>query len=124
MSDVRDPDRDQPLPVGNNSVPIHRLVMEDLAERLEHGTRKYGQPLQAHNGRNALQDAYEEALDLCVYLKQALEERKTPDFEVTPTGTNTLSDPCVCKHQLAHHGLFGCVGSYYCPCPTFRPKED
>jgi len=28
------------------------------------------------NGRDALQDAYEEALDLACYLKQAIEERK------------------------------------------------
>jgi hypothetical protein len=32
-------------------------------------------PLQAHNGRNALIDAYQEALDLVVYLRQAIEEQ-------------------------------------------------
>ena len=31
--------------------------------------------LQAFNGRDALRDAYEEALDLCQYLRQALYER-------------------------------------------------
>ena len=39
------------------------------------GRAKYGVPLQAHNGRDALQDAYEEVLDLAVYLRQAIEER-------------------------------------------------
>ena len=37
----------------------------------EHGT-----PLQAHNGRDPLVDAYQEALDLAVYLRQAIEERR------------------------------------------------
>jgi hypothetical protein len=31
--------------------------------------------LQAHNGRDALLDAYQEALDLAIYLRQALAER-------------------------------------------------
>lgn len=80
MSTERDPNYDQPLPVGNDSTPIHTLVQADLAARLEMGTKKYGQPLQAHNGRNALLDAYEEALDLCVYLKQALVEAERPPY--------------------------------------------
>lgn len=34
------------------------------------------QPLEpAHNGRDALVDAYQEALDLTMYLRQAIEER-------------------------------------------------
>jgi hypothetical protein len=31
--------------------------------------------LQAFNGRDALRDAYEEALDLACYLRQAIAER-------------------------------------------------
>ena len=49
--------------------------MHDLATRAREGSRKYGEYLTTHNGRDALQDAYEEALDLCMYLKQALLER-------------------------------------------------
>ena len=41
------------------------------------GRERYGTPLQPHNGRDALQDAYEEALDLAAYLKQAIVERDT-----------------------------------------------
>jgi len=74
MSDVRDPERDQRLPVPNDGIPIHDLVAHDLELRMHHGTIKYGTPLQAFNGRNALLDAYEEALDLAVYLKQRLVE--------------------------------------------------
>jgi hypothetical protein len=39
------------------------------------GVRKYGTPLQAHNGRDGLMDAYQEALDLAVYLRQLIAER-------------------------------------------------
>lgn len=76
MSETRDPERDQQLPVHNDNPFIHDLVAEDLMERKEHGSRKYGTPLQANNGRSMLQDAYEESLDLCVYLKGRLEEER------------------------------------------------
>ncbi len=65
----------QSKPVPNNGPHITDLVCVDLRYRKELGIRKYGTPLQANNGRDALFDAYEEALDLCQYLKQALLER-------------------------------------------------
>lgn len=43
---------------------------EDAKKRNEFGIAKYGTPLQPFNGRDALQDAYEEALDLVAYLQQ------------------------------------------------------
>lgn len=46
-----------------------------MEERERFGILKYGTPVQAGNGRDALVDAYQEALDLCVYLRQAIEER-------------------------------------------------
>jgi len=49
--------------------------MEDMAKRLELGIERYGTGLQADNGRDMLQDAYEEALDLCVYLRGIMYER-------------------------------------------------
>ena len=66
---------DQPPPVASNRVPIVELVMVDLQDRMLIGIERYGMPLQAHNGRDALVDAYQEALDLCCYLRQAIEER-------------------------------------------------
>lgn len=105
MSNERDPDRDQVLPVPNGSVPIHLKVMADLDERMKFGTRKYGTPLQAHNGRDALLDAYEEALDLCVYLKQALVERDGP--RPVDTATNRCRS---CGHHFKSHGdSAGCL---------------
>jgi hypothetical protein len=65
----------QPPPVPNDSTPIVDLVVEDLAARKEHGIKVYGTPLQAHNGRDMLRDAYEEAMDLTIYLRGCLEER-------------------------------------------------
>lgn len=67
----------QPDPIPNDREDIQTLVMRDMASRREHGIQTYGMALQAHNGRDALQDAYEEALDLCMYLRQAIEERKS-----------------------------------------------
>jgi hypothetical protein len=54
---------------------IMPLVIEDLKKRTEKGIKEYGEPLKANNGRDALWDAYEEALDLVQYLRQAIEER-------------------------------------------------
>lgn len=67
---------EQPEPTPNASRPIWELVIEDMANRDRIGRERYGTPLQAHNGRDALRDAYEEALDLAVYLRQAIEERR------------------------------------------------
>ena len=51
-------------------------VVWDLMNRAEVGRETYGTYLQTHNGRSALVDAYHEALDLAVYLKQLLMEEE------------------------------------------------
>jgi hypothetical protein len=51
------------------------LVVRDMHGRDALGMRKYGRPLLPHDGRDTLQDAYEEALDLAVYLRKAMLER-------------------------------------------------
>ena len=65
----------QPAPTPSNGTPVWELVVADMRERDQLGRRRYGTPLQAHNGRDALVDAYQEALDLAVYLRQAIAER-------------------------------------------------
>lgn len=65
----------QPPPIKNNLPDIANLVALDIYSRKKMGEEKYGVPLRAYNGRNALKDAYEEALDLCNYLRQALYEK-------------------------------------------------
>jgi hypothetical protein len=72
---LRQRPEDQQPPVPNENGSIHSLVIRDVERRRDLGVSRYGTPLQAHNGRDALRDAYEEALDLACYLRQAIEER-------------------------------------------------
>jgi len=55
-------------------VGVAELVMADIEGRAKLGEKKYGERLMTFNGRSALQDAYEEALDLAMYLRQKIEE--------------------------------------------------
>jgi hypothetical protein len=72
-----DPGGPPPKPrQGEGAVKIVDFVVEDLRGRDAVGQKKYGHPLQANNGRNALRDAYEEALDLAMYLRQRLAEEE------------------------------------------------
>lgn len=66
---------EQPLPVPNDGIAVWDLVIADMRSRDRVGRERYGTPLQTHNGRDMLMDAYFEALDLCVYLKAAIIER-------------------------------------------------
>lgn len=79
MSDVRDPETDQRLPVPNEQTSCQDLVIADIEKRKALGLRKYGTLLQPFNGRSFLQDAYEEVLDLAVYLRGKLEEERQTD---------------------------------------------
>lgn len=65
----------QPDPIPNDSQPIVDQLIEKLLERKKLGIERYGVALQMNNGRDALQDALDEALDLVVYLMQAIAER-------------------------------------------------
>ncbi len=71
----------QAAPTGEG-IEITQLVVRDLKDRRNAGIARYGTPLRAHNGRNALIDAYQEALDLCVYLRQALTEQGWADENI------------------------------------------
>jgi hypothetical protein len=66
---------DQPLPVKNDYPDVQSMVIADIEERRKLGIARYGTALQPDNGRDALRDAYEEALDLACYLRQAIVER-------------------------------------------------
>lgn len=66
----------EPPPIHNDGVPIWELVIADMKERDNVGRQRYGTPLQAHNGRDALVDCYQEILDTAVYIRQLIEERK------------------------------------------------
>ena len=66
---------DQPAPTGDGT-PVWDLVITDMQERDNLGRQRYGTPLRTRNGRDALIDAYQEVLDLSVYLRQEIEERR------------------------------------------------
>ncbi len=58
-----------------------------MISRDELGRRRYGVRLNPFNGRNPLQDLYEELMDACAYIKQEMVEREaiaaapaTPDL--------------------------------------------
>lgn len=55
---------------------VATLVTADIEGRVAKGAIEYGERLTTCNGRDALWDAYEEALDLCLYLRQAIAERQ------------------------------------------------
>lgn len=65
----------EPPPVKNRRKSIQDMVIADLEARKKFGLQKYGTLLQAFNGRDSLMDAYQEVLDLAVYLRQTIEER-------------------------------------------------
>lgn len=65
----------EPDPVPGEKIVLD-LVIKDLNDRAQVGKEKYGTFLMTKNGRDALIDAYQEALDLVMYLRQAIEERK------------------------------------------------
>lgn len=66
--------REQPPPTPSSGPCIQDLVIEDIRERTRLGIERYGTVLRPHNGRDALRDAYEEAMDLVIYLRQVIAE--------------------------------------------------
>jgi len=87
---------EQPAPKATDRRPAWELVIEfvqakwpgadtedetmkafivDMRERDRIGRERYGVPLTADNGRDHLVDAFQECLDLMVYLRAWLDER-------------------------------------------------
>lgn len=84
MSDTKDDDNTlrsthgvhvQPDPIPNDHPSAHDLLIAEVGRRKAFGIAKYGVTLQPFNGRDPLKDALDEAIDLCVYLVTAIEER-------------------------------------------------
>ena len=75
ISGVNDINKPEFAPERNELPALWALVIGDMAERDIADRKKYGVPLQPFNGRDALLDAYQEALDQCVNLRQAIYER-------------------------------------------------
>jgi len=68
---------------------LYRLMQE--RDRL--GAARYGVRLQSHNGRDSMQDALEEALDLRVYLENVAQEH--PDSTEARMVADEVTDLCL-----------------------------
>lgn len=60
-----------PLIFANEALVLPDWLKADMKARHEMGVKKYGTPLRVWNGRDCVIDAYQEALDLAVYVQQA-----------------------------------------------------
>lgn len=76
-AEKQDLSKHEPDPVHNDGPSCWQLVISDMKAREEYGRKKYKTVLQPNNGRDALVDAYQEILDLAVYLKT--EDRRGED---------------------------------------------
>ena len=95
--------REQQPPTPNNRPAVWNLVIEDMRQRDADGRAKYGVPLQSFNGRDPLVDAYQEALDLTVYLRQAIEEVR--ELRAERDALQARIDGLVCERDLARADL-------------------
>lgn len=67
----------QPRPIVHDGPLVKDQLIIDIQALCARRAVKYGTHLQPHNGRDSLLDAYEEVLDLALYLKAVLMERST-----------------------------------------------
>jgi hypothetical protein len=77
----------EPMPVrGPGGVEITPLVIKDMQARDTMGRSKYGGPLVTNDGRDSLNDLYQEILDAAVYCKklelELNEERKSRQMAI------------------------------------------
>lgn len=63
------------LPPQSPPRTVTEKVVDDVLEREKIGTERYGVPLSIDSEKDMLREAYEEALDLVVYLRAALDKR-------------------------------------------------
>ncbi len=67
-----------PLLFSSTALVIPDWLRADMRERHELGVKKYGTGLRVWNGRDPVVDAFQEALDLVVYARQARERIGAP----------------------------------------------
>lgn len=110
-------DKPEPKPTAGRDIVL-TAVLQDLRDRAEAGKLKYGTYLMTHNGRNALMDAYQEALDLCMYLKQALMEQEKPSvskpqYRYTTLGYTANRPRLLVLQDLENPGTCGIIVTPY-----------
>lgn len=65
----------QPDPKPGKQV-VGEQVIRDMHDRMTVGKERYGTYLETYNGRDSLQDLYEELIDATMYIKQRLMEEE------------------------------------------------
>lgn len=89
--DRRTDEHDQPTPDGNTEYPdIQTLVLQDIEARRWVGIQRYGQGLKMFNGRDSLQDLYEELLDAAIYTRGMMEIRNAHRDRLIEVGAGAL----------------------------------
>lgn len=87
-----------PAPFGTTTgITILDLVKADLDARDAVGRKTYGSSLTTRSDNDALEFAYDEALDLCMYLRQEIERRK-----------EARESTAVCTGSLTHDEFTYC----------------
>ena len=72
MSEI---DKAEPMPTENEkSIPVSEILKKMIDERTKLGMSKYGTILKTFNGRDCMNDAMQEAIDLSQYLAQKVIE--------------------------------------------------
>lgn len=85
---------------GSDAAALQAELIADMEAREAAGLTKYGTRLQAGNGRDALLDAYQEALDCAVYMRQHIAEGEA----AWPEYMRALDLVGVLKRRLAWRG--------------------
>lgn len=80
------PNTPEPPPKPVDGPAVWDLVMADMRERDSIGKEKYGQRLTPGDGRDSLIDAYQESLDLVVYLRKHIEEQRASGTDAALRG--------------------------------------
>lgn len=99
----------QPAPVPGSGPNCHDEAARILLERKAVGLARYGQPLQADNGRDAMRDALEEAADLLPYLVAARMQRDEERADLM-TALRKMVDYCFEGDGVPANGVFASVG--------------
>lgn len=89
-----------PLIYDSTALVLPDWLRADMKERHELGKARYGVGLRVWNGRDAVVDAYQEALDLLVYATQA-RERLGPATLRPGGGLNER----LCLDLVRHHAM-------------------
>lgn len=91
---------------------IQQQVIQDISDREKKGIEIYGKCLNPYNGRNALNDLYEELLDASMYLKQYMNEAGglLVDSHIETLCLNGLISPYISDH-INPSSLDICIGN-------------